>query len=42
VNEIATICRLTLICTPLHDVHASDLGYRRMADLVLQASGYRR
>jgi lysophospholipase L1-like esterase len=42
VNEIATICRLTLICTPLHDIHASDLGYRRLADLVFAASDYRR
>jgi lysophospholipase L1-like esterase len=40
VNEIPTICSLTLICTPLHDIHASDLGYQKLADLVLAASGY--
>ena len=40
VNEIPTICRLTLICTPLHDIHASDLGYQQLADLVFAASGY--
>jgi lysophospholipase L1-like esterase len=40
VDEIATICRLTLMCTPLQDTHASDAGYRTLADLVLAASGY--
>jgi lysophospholipase L1-like esterase len=40
VNEIPTICKLTLMCTPLHDVHASDLGYQKLADLVFAASGY--
>jgi len=40
VNEIATICSPTLICTPLHDIHASDLGYQKLADLTLAASGY--
>ncbi|TMK71662.1 MAG: SGNH/GDSL hydrolase family protein [Actinobacteria bacterium] len=40
VNEIPTICKLTLICTPLHDIHASDLGYQKLADLVFAASGY--
>jgi lysophospholipase L1-like esterase len=41
VNEIPTICALTLICTPLHDIHASDIGYEQLADLVFAASGYR-
>jgi lysophospholipase L1-like esterase len=40
VNEISTICTLTLICTSLHDVHASDLGYQALAELVFVASGY--
>lgn len=40
VNEIPTICQLTLICTPLHDIHASDAGYQKFADLLLAASGY--
>jgi lysophospholipase L1-like esterase len=40
VNEIPTICALTLICTPLQDIHASDLGYQKLADLVFAASGY--
>jgi lysophospholipase L1-like esterase len=40
VNEIPTICSLTLMCTPLHDIHASDLGYQKLADLLFAASGY--
>jgi len=40
VDEIATICRLTLMCTPLQDTHASDAGYQKLADLLLAASGY--
>ena len=40
VNEISTICSLSLICTSLHDIHASDLGYQKLADLVFAASGY--
>jgi hypothetical protein len=40
VNEIPTICQLTLICTPLHDIHASDAGYQKLADLLFAASGY--
>jgi lysophospholipase L1-like esterase len=40
VDEIPTICRLTLMCTPLQDTHASDAGYRTLADLLLAASGY--
>jgi lysophospholipase L1-like esterase len=40
VDEIATICRLTGMCTPLQDTHLSDAGYQLLADLVLAASGY--
>jgi lysophospholipase L1-like esterase len=40
VNEIPTICSLSLICTSLHDIHASDLGYQKLADLLFAASGY--
>ena len=40
VNEIPTICQLTLMCTPLQDIHASDAGYQKLADLLLAASGY--
>jgi hypothetical protein len=40
VNEIPTICKLTLMCTPQQDIHASNLGYQKLADVVLAASGY--
>jgi hypothetical protein len=40
VDEIATICRLTGMCTRLQDTHPSDAGYRTLADLLLAASGY--
>jgi lysophospholipase L1-like esterase len=40
VDEIATICRLTGMCTPLQDSHLSDAGYQLLADLVFAASGY--
>jgi lysophospholipase L1-like esterase len=40
VNETPTICSLTLICTPEQDIHPSDLGYQKLADLVLASSGY--
>jgi lysophospholipase L1-like esterase len=40
VDELATICSLTGLCTPLKDDHPSDLGYQKLADLVLAASGY--
>jgi lysophospholipase L1-like esterase len=40
VDEIATICRLTGMCTPLQDTHPSDAGYQKLADLLLAASGY--
>jgi lysophospholipase L1-like esterase len=39
-NEIPTICTLTAICTPLHDIHATDAGYQALADVVFAASGY--
>jgi lysophospholipase L1-like esterase len=41
VNEIPTICALTLMCTPLHDIHASDAGYQQIANVLFAASGYR-
>jgi lysophospholipase L1-like esterase len=41
-NEAPTICALTAFCTALHDVHATDDGYRVMADALWQASGYSR
>jgi lysophospholipase L1-like esterase len=41
-TEAATICALTAFCTALHDSHATDDGYRVMADAVWQASGYSR
>ena len=40
VNEIPTICQLTLMCTPLQDIHASDAGYQKLADVLFAASGY--
>ena len=36
----ATICALTLICTPLHDSHPSDAGYAVIAQQFWAASGY--
>jgi hypothetical protein len=36
-----TLCALTLICT-LGDIHASDAGYRVIADLMFEAAGYTR
>jgi lysophospholipase L1-like esterase len=41
-NEIPTICALTAICTPLHDIHPTDAGYQALADVVFAASGYGR
>lgn len=35
-----TLCALTLFCTPLHDVHASDAGYQVIADQFWAASSY--
>ncbi len=35
-----TLCTLTLFCTALHDVHASDAGYQVIADQFWAASSY--
>lgn len=40
--EPATLCVLTLFCTSLHDIHASDAGYRVIAQQFWAASGYSR
>jgi lysophospholipase L1-like esterase len=37
--EILAHCTMTLLCTQ-QDSHPSDAGYRALADLVFQASGY--
>ncbi len=34
--EAPTICLLTNMCTPLVDIHPTDLGYRVLGELVLQ------
>lgn len=39
--ELTTICILSAICTALHDIHASDAGYRVMANALFKASGFR-
>ncbi len=39
-NEITTLCTLTAVCGPLHDIHPTDLGYAELGDLVLTDSGY--
>jgi hypothetical protein len=39
--ETTAICTLTLACTQ-HDTHPSDAGYRALAGLVWNTSGYRR
>ena len=39
--ETTAICTLTLACTQ-HDSHPSDAGYRALASLVWNASGYHR
>ncbi len=39
-SEIATVCTLTAVCGPLHDIHPTDLGYADLGDLVLTDSGY--
>jgi lysophospholipase L1-like esterase len=41
-NEFATICTLTFVCGPLHDIHPTDAGYQALANVVFQASGYSR
>lgn len=38
----ATVCTLTLICTPAQDVHPSDAGYQMLAAALWAASGYDR
>jgi len=38
----ATLCALTLFCTALHDVHASNAGYAVIAQQFWAASGYSR
>lgn len=35
-REQPTICLLTNMCTPLTDIHPTDLGYEVLADLVLK------
>ena len=37
-----TLCALTLFCTALHDIHASDAGYAVIAHQFWEASGYGR
>ena len=39
-NEIATVCTLVAVCGPLHDIHPTDAGYRALADVIFDASGY--
>ena len=44
-TELTNICMWTLICTPspiAPDGHATDSGYRKMADIFWEASGYGR
>lgn len=36
------LCKLTLFCTPLQDIHATDLGYSVSAEQFWKASGYDR
>jgi lysophospholipase L1-like esterase len=36
----ATVCVLTLICTPQQDIHPSDAGYQMLAQALWAASGY--
>ena len=38
----ATLCALTLFCTALHDIHASDAGYAVIAEQFWAVSGYGR
>ena len=39
--EVQTICTLTLLCTD-GDIHPSDVGYRALANVIFDASGYSR
>lgn len=38
----ATLCALTLMCTPEQDIHASDAGYAVIANLMFEAAEYTR
>jgi lysophospholipase L1-like esterase len=38
----ATVCTLTLLCTPDGDIHPSDAGYQVLAAALWAASGYDR
>lgn len=38
----ATLCLLTLMCTPFADLHASDAGYQVISDLFFEAAGFTR
>jgi lysophospholipase L1-like esterase len=40
--EPQTACALTLMCTPLVDIHLSDAGYQFAANLLFTAAGYTR
>jgi lysophospholipase L1-like esterase len=40
--EPGTLCTLTLFCTALHDIHASDAGYMVIAQQFWSSSGYGR
>jgi hypothetical protein len=35
-----TLCALSLICTPLQDIHPTDLGYLTIAQVMWNAAGY--
>ncbi|HVP02450.1 MAG TPA: SGNH/GDSL hydrolase family protein [Solirubrobacteraceae bacterium] len=38
--ELGTICTLTNVCGPLHDIHPTDQGYQALAGVVQAASSY--
>ncbi len=33
------LCALTLVCSPLHDLHPSDQGYRLIGTLIAERLG---
>lgn len=37
-DPVARLCALTLFCTPAHDLHPSDAGYRTIGDLFIAAA----